>query len=119
MIKEEFESYISPIHLTFETFKQSLINSSFSSNNIDSVIFQEVLSFNSGSAPFTLPTNTCAVLVLNHAGREVSSFPLNSGIPTHVAACTLGTIFVDSIDPPPVPPGVFVPCHTFVIFRFD
>lgn len=117
MTQQEFESYVNPNHITFETFKQSVINSSFSVNNIDSIIFQEVLSFSSSSLSFVLPPNTCAVLVLNHQARDVTSYTLNSS-PTFISPCTLGTIFTTSIDPPGVPP-VMDSCHTFVIFRFD
>lgn len=118
MTKEEFESYISPTILTFESFKQAVINSSFAVNNIDSVIFQEVLSFNSTSASFILPTNTCAVLILTNNSREVTSFTLDTPSPCYVAGYSLGTIFTTSIDPP-FPISVPIVSHTFVIFRFD
>jgi len=122
MTKEEFESYISPTYLTFETFKQSLLASPvININNIDSIIFQEVLLFDDYSAPYFIPANAVAVLINNSNSFIKGVFGLSpANIPLNVIYCNYclpGTIFVKSINPPPIP--VTNDFYTFLILRFD
>jgi hypothetical protein len=122
MTKEEFESYISPTYLTFETFKQSLLASPvININNIDSIIFQEVLLFDDNSAPYFLPQNAVAVLIncTNNFIKGVFSLSA-ANIPLNIIYCNNclpGTIFIKGIQPPPVIVGNDF--YTFLILRFD
>ena len=122
MTKEEFECYIHPTYLTFETFKQSLLASpQISVNNIDSIIFQEVLLFDDYSAPYNLPANTVAVLIngTNSFSKSVYGGSPANGVPNTIYCnfCLPGTIFVKQITPPGLP--INNDFFTFLILRFD
>lgn len=122
MTQEEFESYISPTYLTFETFKQSLLASPvINFNNIDSIIFQEVLLFDDFSRAFSIPSNAVAVLINNsnnNRGGSTGFTIANSFLtPVFINGCLPGTIYVKAIVPPVTP--VANDFYTFLILRFD
>ena len=123
MTKQEFESYISPTYLTFETFKQSLLFSPvININNIESIIFQEVLLFDDNSPIFLLPANVVAVLI-NCSDNYTKGVFGNSAanISSHVIYCNRckpGTIFVKYISPPSIVPND-IDFYTFLILRFN
>ena len=122
MTKEEFESYISPTYLTFETFKQSLLAApNININNIDSIIFQEVLLFDDYSAPYNLPANYVAVLINCTNNYSKSVYGISAANSTfnnlYCNFCLPGTIFIKGIQPPVTP--LNNDFFTFLILRFD
>ena len=137
MTKEQFEVYISPNYLTFETFKQSIINSPITTlYNFDSIILDKVLSFDNFSPTYNLSGDSVAVLIncpINFPPLRVISpnpiydFYVNSrslatGAYINPRNTYPGAIFVSRIRPPvlvsPTDPN-YNECYTFLIFRFN
>jgi len=119
MIKEEFESYINPIHLTFESFNLAIESSSLNVN-VDSAIVKQVLNFDDNSPAFSLSTNECAILLAysNILGTKfVSSSTLATGSSIFLQNVSIGSIFVKAINPPVVVTDLTQ--YMFLIIRFN
>ena len=137
MIKEQFEVYISPNYLTFETFKQSIINSPITTlYNFDSIILDKVLVFDNFTPVYNLPPNSVAVLVncpivfppLRVFAPNpiydfyVSSRSLATGTYINPRNTYPGAIFFGRVRPPvsvSAADPLYNECYTFLIFRFD
>ena len=134
MTKEQFEVFISPTYLTFETFKQSVVNSPTTTNlNFDSIILDEVLVFDHFTPAYTMSRGQIAVLInapINFFPFRIGdvwnvsvwSFSHATGNPILPRNCYPGAIFIDTINPPavrPIEPREFNEFYTFLIFRFD
>ena len=133
MTKEEFEVYISPTYLTFETFKQSIINSPVTTNeNFDSLILQEVLVFDHFTPQYRLRDEIAVLInapinfypfklgdIWNYSVFSYSHATGNLILPRN---CYPGAIFTREISPPnsiPDEPRDFNEFYTFLIFRFN
>ena len=121
MTKEEFESYISPTYLTFETFKQAIKNAPTTALlNVDSAIVEEVLTFDDFSSPYTLPTNFVAILLncSNNHKAGVFSSTLSTSSKIFPQNTYPGAIFINNITPPAALP-LSCDMYTFLIIRFN
>lgn len=121
MTQEEFESYISPVYLTFKTFKQAIKNAPTTSFlNVDSAIVEEVLTFDDYSSLYTLSPNFVAIL-LNCSNNNKNGVT-SSTLSTSSAICPQntypGAIFIKDITPPLFPVGL-CDMYTFLIIRFN
>lgn len=121
MTKEEFQSFIHPTYLTFETFKSSLesqFNKSIPNINVDSVIFQEVLIISDNDASYSLSTNKCAVF-LNYALNGTSALTTTTDLANntiYLVNAYPGLICTKNISTSPtLIPSSFI----FLIFRFN
>lgn len=121
MTQEEFEAYISPVYLTFKTFKQAIKNSPVTSQlNVDTAIVDEVLTFDDNSPNYPLLFNYVAILIncSNNNTKGVYSSTLSTNTNIFPQNTYPGAIFIKGIFPPLFPPSE-VDMYTFLIVRFD
>ena len=121
MTQDEFESYISPVYLTFKTFKQAIKNAPTTNLlNVDSAIVDEVLTFDDNSPVYPLLPNYVAILLncSNNNIKGVLSSTLSTSSAIYPQNTYPGAIFIKGIVPPLVPPTE-VDMYTFLIVRFD